>query len=104
MKKTVTLKVGLSTSLEKDHLVLHPNEGFDLGLMRVGHPLCLCRELTVEQFLKGEVGSPVMVHVDLLNDCPKETLLLGNGLLRTLGEPTRAVLLFDGERLFVHRP
>lgn len=103
MKKTVSLKVSLSTAVARNHLVLHPNEGFDLGLMRLGHPLVLCRDLGLEEYLKGGVGEIEEVHIDLLNECPRETLLMGMGLHKVLGEPTKAVILFDGERIFIHR-
>jgi len=39
----------------------------------------------------------------LLNECPKETILMGTALHKLLGEPTRAVVLFDGDRLFLHK-
>jgi len=102
MKKTVSLQVAVSTAIERVHLVLHPNEGFDLGLMRVAHPVRLCHHLKVEDFLRGESGQSDMVSVDLLNECPPKTLLVGVALHRLLGGPTKAVLLFDGQRLFVH--
>lgn len=103
MKRTVTLKVLLTKDLEKDHLALHPNEGFDLGLMRVAHPLRLCLNLGLQEYLEGGEGQAVSVSVDLLNNCPRETLLVGDGLHHLLGELSRAVVLSDGERLFVQR-
>jgi hypothetical protein len=102
MKKTVTLKVSLSTALARDHMALHPNEGFDLGLMRVEHPIRLCHSLRLEEYLKGGEGEVHLVNIELLNECPKETLLVGTGLHRILGEPAKAVILYDGHRLFIH--
>ena len=102
MKKTGSLKVSVSTAVGREHLVMHPNEGFDLGLMRVGHPLRLCRNLGLEDYLKGGEGEVVLVQLDLLNECPKETILVGTGLHQLLGEPHRAVVLYDGSRLFLH--
>lgn len=103
MKKTGSLKVSVSTAVDRIHLVMHPNEGFDLGLMRVDHPVRLCRGLAVEDYLKGSDGEYELVNVTLLNECPKETLLLGKALHKLLGEPARAVVLFDGQRLFLHK-
>jgi hypothetical protein len=102
MKKTVPLKVSVSTSVDRVHLVLHPNEGFDLGLMRVAHPVHLCRGLPIEDYLKGGLGTCEEVSVSLLNECPKQTMLLGTTLHKLLGEPVKAVVLFDGDRLYVH--
>lgn len=102
MKKTVPLKVSVSTGVDRVHLVMHPNEGFDLGLMRVTHPVQLCRNLDLEDYLKGGQGDIDMVSIDLVNDCPKETILVSTSLYRLLGGPAKAVVLFDGERLYVH--
>lgn len=103
MKKTASLKVSVSTQVDRVHLVMHPNEGFDLGLMRIAHPVQLCRDIAVEDYLKGAVGTSEPVSVSLLNECPKETILLGTALFKLLGEPARAVVLFDGQRLFLHK-
>lgn len=102
MKKTVPLKVSVSATVDRVHLILHPNEGFDLGLMRVAHPVHLCRDLAVEDYLKGSSGTCEEVSISLLNECPKQTMLVGTALHKLLGEPARAVVLFDGDRLFVH--
>jgi hypothetical protein len=103
MKKTGSLKVSVSTAVDRVHLVMHPNEGFDLGLMRIAHPVQLCRDIAVEDYLKGGEGVCETVSVSLLNDCPHETILLGTALFKLLGEPTKAVVLFDGQRLFLHK-
>lgn len=103
MKKTAALKVSVSTSVDRVHLVLHPNEGFDLGLMRIAHPVKLCREIGVEEYLKGGDGVTETVSVSLLNECPQETILMGIALFKLLGEPTKAVVLFDGQRLYLHK-
>lgn len=103
MKKTTALKVSVSTSVDRVHLVMHPNEGFDLGLMRIDHPVRLCREIGVEDYLRGSNGVSEDVSVSLLNECPQETLLMGTALFKLLGEPTKAVVLFDGQRLYLHK-
>lgn len=103
MKKTGSLKVSVSTAVDRVHVVLHPNEGFDLGLMRIAHPVQLCRGIGIEDYLKGSEGVCEPVDVSLLNDCPKETMLVGTALYKLLGEPAKAVVLFDGRRLFVHK-
>lgn len=103
MKKTGSLKVSVSTSVDRVHLVMHPNEGFDLGLMTITHPVQLCRGLEVEDYLKGGEGVRETVSISLLNECPKETVLVGTALHKLLGEPAKAVVLFDGERLFFHK-
>lgn len=102
MKKTVPLKVSVSTAVDRTRLVMHPNEGFDLGLMRIAHPVLLCRGLGLEDYLRGGEGVCETVDVALLNECPQKTILVGTALHKLLGEPAKAVVLFDGERLYVH--
>jgi len=102
MKKTGSLKVSLASGMGRDHLVMHPNDGFDLGLMRVEHPVQLCVNESLESYLKGEVGDTEEVRIGLLNECPVATILVGAALHRRLGDPSRAVVLFDGQRLYVH--
>lgn len=102
MKRTVVLSVEVTPNVAKGHLALHPNEGFDLGLMRLGHPLFLCAGLSAEAFLQGEMGTIEELQIDLLNECPKETLQVNTSLYKTIGQPRKAVVLLDGERLFVH--
>jgi hypothetical protein len=103
MKKTGSLKVSVSANVEKSHLVMHPNEGFDLGLMRVAHPVCLCRDLGIEDYLRGVGSVTEQVNLQLLNECPKETIIVGSTLYRILGEPNKAVILYDGQRLYIHK-
>jgi len=102
MKKTGSLKVSVSTAVDREHLVMHPNDGFDLGLMRVEHPVRLCLNLKVEDYLRGSDGEVDLVSLALRNECPKETILVGTALHRRLGEPSKAVVLFDGQRLYLH--
>ena len=102
MKKTGSMVVSVSASAARDSLVMHPNDGFDLGFMRVEHPVPLCLDLGLEAFLKGETAASDPVRLALLNECPPKTMVVGTALHRRLGEPIRVVVLFDGERLFVH--
>jgi hypothetical protein len=87
VKKTGTLKVSVSANLGLERLVMHPNDGFDLGLLRVEHPLRLCLRLTIEDYLKGVADEGDPVSVALRNDCQNATLLVGSRLHDRLGRP-----------------
>ena len=102
MKKTGSLKVSLSGTLDQVHLIMHPNEGFDLGLMRAEHTVKLCLDMKLEAYLKGDDTRSDFVFIALKNECPRETIVMGAGLHRALGNPSRAVVLFDGNRLYLH--
>ena len=80
---------------------MHPNDGFELGLLQAEHVVRLCLSLTLEEFLKGSPDEGDPVSLSLRNECPGETLLVGAGLYRRLGKPAKAVVLYDGDRLFV---
>ncbi|MEI8094146.1 MAG: hypothetical protein WCG80_08045 [Spirochaetales bacterium] len=101
MKKTLTLQVSASQHIPKGKLILHPNDGFDLGLMRVKHEVQLCGEISVQDYLKGESGTRSPAEVDILNECPHQTLQLGASHWKLLGCPPKAVVFYDGERLFI---
>ena len=100
MKKTGTLQVSPSTHIPQGRVILHPNEGFDLGLMRVKHPVQLCTDIGVQEYLKGMNGTAEDLQVELLNDCPPQTLQLNQTHWKGMGSPPRAVVLLDGVRLF----
>ena len=102
MKKTGSLKVFVSATIDRQQLVMHPNDGFDLGLMRVEHPVRLCLKLKLEEYLQGSEGEVDLVSLALRNECPPQTILIGSALHRVLGEPAKAVVLYDGNRLYVH--
>jgi len=101
MKKTGSLKVSVSGTLDREHLIMHPNEGFDLGLLRVEHTLKLCLDLKLEAYLKGDASQADFIRLALKNDCPRDTLVVGTALHHLLGEPAKVVVLFDGNRLYV---
>jgi len=101
VRKTGPLKVSVSTNLGRERLVMHPNDGFDLGLLRVEHPVRLCVTLSLEDYLKGVGDDGDPVSVSLRNDCQNATLQVGTRLYELLGRPARAVVLYDGNRLFI---
>ncbi len=85
MKSTEPLRALCKPGLAANRINMHPNEGFDLGLMTTRH------EVEVEGLGKAEVW--------LLNDCPKESFELNPGVWERYGKPARAVLSFDGAKL-----
>lgn len=102
MKKTGSLKFTITFALDRECLIMHPDEGFELGLMRVTHHVRLCRNLDLESYLKGMEGDVEFVKLQLHNDCPRETIQVGRTLHHLLGKPEKAIALFDGQRLFLH--
>jgi len=89
LKSTNTLKILCSSSLPENRLELHPNEGADLGWMMT------------EYSVEIEEGPRAEVH--LLNDCPKDCLVIGRKFWEKMGRPAKAILHFDGTKLKIEK-
>lgn len=102
VKKTGALKVAASQHLPAGHVGLHPNDGFDLGLMTKAHPVQWCVGIGAEDFLRGGTGQPLAARIELLNQCPHNTIQLNMQQWRAIGSPEQVVLLLDGVRMYLH--
>ena len=87
MKDTPELRVLCTPSLKANEIFIHPNEGFDLGMMTTAYDVEL------------EGNGPALVR--LLNECPRESVELPLKLFEKLGKPKRAVLRYDGVKLII---
>lgn len=87
MKTTPELRALCTPSLKANEIFIHPNEGFDLGMMTTAYDVDL------------EGNGPTLVR--LLNECPKESVELPPRLFEKLGKPKLAVLKYDGTKLFI---
>jgi hypothetical protein len=56
-----------------------------------------------KDFLAGVWGTAEKYTVELRNDCPRDQLRLNDGLSKILGDIQKAVVFFDGQRLFIHQ-
>ena len=101
VKKTGSLKVAPSQHIASGHLRLHPNDGFDIGLMTKTHHVDWCTGILVPDFLKGDTGTVFAAKLDLLNECPQQTLMLNMQQWKQVGSPENVVLLYDGQRMYL---
>lgn len=101
MKKTVPLSIASSERIPCGHFAIHPNEGFDLGMMTRSYAVQWCTELSLNDFIKGISGSTSEILVDLLNECPRETLQMNLSHWKKIGMPEKAIVIYDGNRLYV---
>jgi hypothetical protein len=88
-KSTAPLRVICQSGLDEHRFNIHPNDGFDLGMMTTRHSV--------------ETDSGCAGEVWLLNECPQECIQLNTKVWERLGKPKEAVLLFDGTILKVER-
>jgi hypothetical protein len=82
MKSTNPLKTLCSSSMPSNRLIIHPNEGADIGMMMTSH--------------KAKTGDGAEIEVRLLNECPKESVELSKSLWERLGRPKQVVLAYEG--------
>jgi hypothetical protein len=73
--------------LKANEVSIHPNEGFDLGMMTTAYDVEL------------DGSGPALVK--LLNECPKESFELPPKLYERYGKPRQAILKYDGAKLFI---
>ncbi|HUX40721.1 MAG TPA: hypothetical protein VMV83_06090 [Rectinemataceae bacterium] len=87
MKSTSTLKALCAASLKPNQLSIHPNDGFDLGMMTTGYEV--------------DLDGTGPAYVKLQNECPPDCLQLPPSLFERLGRPRQAVVKYDGTKLFI---
>ncbi len=87
MKSTSTLRALCQPTLKANQLSIHPNDGFDLGMMTSGYDV--------------EVEGAGPMFLKLLNECPQESVELPPKLFEKYGKPAHAVLKYDGSKLFI---
>jgi hypothetical protein len=102
MMKTSPLRVVYSTTVPQGLFIIHPNEGAELGMITKQHHIELSTNVTVQDFLKGDSGETLSVLMDLRNECPKGELHLNSYYGKIIGTPDKAVLLYDGTRVYFH--
>jgi hypothetical protein len=89
MRSTSPLKMLCAMGLPENHLNVHPNEGADLGLMMTRYSV--------------DIGDGLRAELNLLNDCPKESIVLNPKFWEKLGKPAKAILSYDGVVLKIEK-
>lgn len=102
MKKTAILELVFSQHIPRGTVIVHPNVGFDLGLMTKTHDVQWCTGLDARSFLSGGSADSEPVEVDLRNECPPGQAQFNFRYVKHAGGKTRGVLFFDGSRLYLH--
>ncbi|HUX39211.1 MAG TPA: hypothetical protein VMV44_15025 [Rectinemataceae bacterium] len=87
MKRTSALRTLCRPGLGADQLSIHPNDGFDLGMMTTVYAV--------------EIEGAGPAHVKLVNECPRDCMELSQRLYEKFGKPSHAVLRYDGNRLYI---
>lgn len=101
MKKTVPLSLRPSAGITEDTLAIHPNEGFDLGMMMTAYRVQFSFGPSANDFAQGQDGESCPMEVQLRNQCPLQTIEINQKFWQKLGKPRRAILHYDGRRLLL---
>ena len=100
MKKTSALTVYSQTGQSSNQIVIHPNDGFDLGLMSLNYPADIYSKISVDDFQKGS-SQAVTGSIRLENNCRPGTIELGVKYWKELGKPETVILYYDEGKLLV---
>jgi len=100
MKRTNPIKLRLDVRLPSNEIVIHPNEGFDLGLMKDSYPVHIFTNMKLPDFMAAE-GSSNPGTINLLNECPHETMWVGKKLYEEMKRPDKALLVLVDQKLLI---
>lgn len=99
MKSTSLLSVLTDLFLEDD-IVIHPNEGYDLGIISPTTPVKIFSNLTIEQFKDCSAGF-FKGNLLLKNQCRIGTIHLGKKLWKRIGMPDKIKLINDNDKILI---
>jgi hypothetical protein len=99
MKNTSELSVFSNDYLPENKIVIHPNDGFDLGFMQFNEILQMqvnenhCDGNPVPRCMSGTLT--------LENACKPGTIQLNPKLWHHMGKPEKIILIFKEDKLFL---
>lgn len=105
MKQTDTLQVLGDFSVDEKTVNIHPNDGFDLGLMMSSHVVEMYNGVSPSRLASAE-PTGIYGKINLKNDCKVGTVELSAKSVERMGGPKRVTLFYEeGDRygrLLVH--
>jgi hypothetical protein len=99
VKKTSSLRVYTDLSLPKNRIVIHPNDGFDLGLTDKNKSCAIY--LNTHDVSVMENQAYVHGSVVLDNNCHSGTININAQIWKNMGKPHYAVLACKGNSIFL---
>ncbi len=93
MKKTAPLSALGDYSFDEKIVNIHPNDGYDLGLMTASYVVKIFAGCSQEEFESGE-GRHVFGTIFLKNECRLGTVEMSLRVLEKLGKPKQVVLSY----------
>jgi hypothetical protein len=100
MKCTSELSVLGDFSMKSDKLVMHPNDGYDLGLMQTDHPVRIFSNISLEEMTSGK--APFLQGKILLsNQCTSGVVQMNLQFWHKMGKPRRVKLFLEDNKVLV---
>ena len=99
MKSTKALLVNTDLYLNQD-ILLHPNDGFDLGLMNTSYQVKIFSNVTVDVFNNSEKDF-IMGNLLLHNKCKHGTILICHKYWQKIGMPEKIIMFYDNEKILI---
>ena len=94
MNTTGELSVIADYSFDEKTINIHPNDGYDLGLMTTQAVVRIFVECSMDEFRTGE-AKHVFGHLNLRNETKAGTIEMSLRTAQRIGRPKRAQLHFD---------
>ena len=103
MKRTGFLTVETDIRISKDKLIIHPNDGYDLGLMNRHYNVGMYFNEKIEVFEKSG-ASTVTGSIFLENECRHGAIAMSKKQWLELGQPEKIMLVYnDGNLLLISK-
>jgi len=100
MKKTGRLTVLGQHAQNSAKIVIHPNDGFDLGLMSTNYPVKLFSNISLADF-ESNSKQHIDGNIYLENYCRAGTIELATKYWNKIGNPQVVILHYDDGRLLI---
>lgn len=99
MKSTEPLIVKTSLSIT-DELILHPNEGYDIGLMNTKTQVKIFANVPVEIFNVGD-REFINGRIVLSNSCKHKEININHKYWKKIGSPHKVRVFFDDNKILI---
>jgi len=100
MKHTEELTVINDLSMKEYEVVIHPNDGYDLGLLDKHNDIKVFSKETIEEF-KKEDGQHMSGQLSLANECRTGTVIISSKYWNSLGKPKKVKLVYNDKKLLI---
>ncbi len=100
MRRTGFLTVETDIRISRDKLIIHPNDGYDLGLMNRQYDVGMFFNEKIEVF---EKSTPATVNGSILleNNCRHGAIAMSKKQWQELGQPEKIMLVYNEGNLLL---